>query len=130
MPRMNPPNGPACSHSVIPVVFYIIGGIRVEFDLIIKNGSVIDGTGAPARPADVGITGDRIVAIDNLEAAQAAETIDATGRVVSPGFVDVHIHSETNLLDPEQSLPARRALAGRDDASGGAGWIRLGGVVA
>ncbi len=100
----------------------------MEFDLIIKNGSVIDGTGAPARTADVGITGDRIVAIDNLEAAQAAETIDASGRVVSPGFVDVHIHSETNLLDPNN--PYRHAallqgvtthLAGPD----GFGWAGL-----
>ena len=100
----------------------------MEFDLIIKNGSVIDGTGAPARSSDVGITGDRIEAIDNLEAAQAAETIDASGRVVSPGFVDVHIHSETNLLDPNN--PYRHAallqgvtthLAGPD----GFGWAGL-----
>jgi len=58
------------------------------YDLVIRNGDVIDGTGAPARHADVAIAGDRIVAIGTISAG-ASRTIDATGRVVAPGFIDV-----------------------------------------
>jgi N-acyl-D-amino-acid deacylase len=73
----------------------------MEFDVLIRNGSVVDGSGAPARPADVGIRGDRIAAIDSLDGATAATTIDATGKVVSPGFIDVHVHSEVANLGAE-----------------------------
>jgi N-acyl-D-amino-acid deacylase len=73
----------------------------VEFDVLIRNGTVIDGSGQEAaRPLDVGITGDRISAIGALEDASAATTIDASGRVVCPGFVDVHLHSEVALVTP------------------------------
>lgn len=68
------------------------------FDLIIENGSVVDGTGAPARPADVGVHGNEIAAIGNLSDAEAVRKIDATGHVVSPGFIDVHCHSDGALL--------------------------------
>jgi hypothetical protein len=67
------------------------------YDLVIRNGDVIDGTGAPARHADVAITGDRIVAIGTVTAG-ASRTIDATGRVVAPGFIDVQGQSGTSLL--------------------------------
>ena len=56
-------------------------------DLVIKNGMVIDGTGTPAYPADIGITGDSIAVIGNLE-GEASRTIDAAGHVVAPGFID------------------------------------------
>lgn len=69
------------------------------FDLIIRQGSVIDGTGAARFPADVGIVGDRIAAVErNLPPGAARREIDATGRVVAPGFIDVHNHSEGWLL--------------------------------
>ena len=59
------------------------------FDVIIANGRVVDGTGAPWFRADVGITGDRITAIGNLASAQATTRIDAAGQVVAPGFIDL-----------------------------------------
>ncbi|RLC64845.1 MAG: D-aminoacylase, partial [Chloroflexi bacterium] len=68
------------------------------FDLIIKNGKVIDGAGNPWFKADVGITGQRISAIGRLSAEKASEIIDATGLVVSPGFIDMHSHSDFVLL--------------------------------
>ncbi len=70
------------------------------FDLVIRNASLIDGTGAAARPADVGITGDRITAVGTIAADVVAErTIDAGGRVVCPGFVDIHTHSDLTLVE-------------------------------
>jgi N-acyl-D-aspartate/D-glutamate deacylase len=75
-------------------------------DLLITGGSLIDGTGAPARPADIGIRDGRIVAVaapgSITEAAH--DTIDATGLVVAPGFIDVHTHLDAQLLwDPTGS---------------------------
>jgi len=72
-----------------------------QFDLIIRNGRVIDGSGGPGRAADIAIKGDRIARIGNLKSATAARTIDAQGLVVAPGFIDMLGQSETNLLvDP------------------------------
>lgn len=69
-------------------------------DLVIKNGMVIDGTGTPAYPADIGITGDSIAVIGNFE-GEASRTIDAAGHVVAPGFIDLHCHSDMSfLIDP------------------------------
>ena len=61
-------------------------------DLKISGGNLIDGTGGPARPADVGIRDGRIAAIGDLSGEAARETVDAAGKVVAPGFVDVHTH--------------------------------------
>jgi N-acyl-D-aspartate/D-glutamate deacylase len=58
-------------------------------DILIRGGTVIDGTGQPARRADVAIAGERIEAIDLLSGASAARVIDAAGQVVAPGFVDM-----------------------------------------
>lgn len=69
------------------------------FDLLIRGGMVIDGTGAAARPADVGILADRILAIGDLSAVgDAARVLDASGRVVAPGFIDPHGHSDGSLF--------------------------------
>ncbi len=68
------------------------------FDLLIKNGTLIDGTKSPRRQADVGIQGDRIVQIGHLAEAESRQTIDATGQIVAPGFVDVHTHADAWLL--------------------------------
>ena len=77
------------------------GSPTVEFDLLILGGTVIDGTGAASTPADVGIVGDRIVWI-STDAPQAFDTLNATGLVVSPGFIDVHSHTIPALIDPER----------------------------
>ena len=61
------------------------------FDLLIRNGLVVDGTGAAAR-VGVGVRNGRIAEIGALNGATAARTIDATGLVVAPGFIDVHTH--------------------------------------
>jgi N-acyl-D-amino-acid deacylase len=68
------------------------------FDLLIRNGTVIDGVKTPRYEADVGIQGDRIVRIGHLANEAARQTIDATGKIVAPGFVDVHNHSDAWLL--------------------------------
>ena len=72
-------------------------------DCVIKGGSVVDGTGAPARQADVGIRDGRIVEIGTIN-EEAAETIDAGGLVVAPGIVDPHTHYDAQLFwDPAAS---------------------------
>jgi dihydroorotase/N-acyl-D-amino-acid deacylase len=72
-----------------------------QFDLLIKGGRVVDGSGRAAYVADVGIKDDRIVRLGNLSQATAARTIDAQGLVVAPGFIDMLGQSETYLLiDP------------------------------
>ena len=68
------------------------------FDVLITNGTIVDGSGQPAFSADVGITGERIVSVGDLAHAEAVRTIDATGMVVSPGFIDIHTHSDLSLL--------------------------------
>ena len=68
------------------------------FDLIIRNGRVIDGTGSPWYAADIGIRGGRIAAIGKLDGAAAARTIDAHGMVVAPGFIDMLGQSELTIL--------------------------------
>ncbi len=68
------------------------------FDLIIRNGTVVDGQKRPRYQADVGIAGDRIVAVESLAGAEALSEIDATDRIVAPGFIDVHTHSDAVLL--------------------------------
>jgi N-acyl-D-amino-acid deacylase len=62
------------------------------FDVLIRGGRVLDGTGNPWVKADVGIRGDRIVAIGNLAGAVAPTVLDADGRYVAPGFIDTHSH--------------------------------------
>jgi len=72
----------------------------VDLDLVIRGGTVVDGTGAPARVADVGIAGDRIVAVGEVDARGARE-LDATDRLVTPGFVDLHTHLDAQIAwDP------------------------------
>lgn len=68
------------------------------FDTLITGGEVIDGTGAPGFKADVGIVGERIVAIGQFGDASATQRIDASGLTLAPGFVDLHTHSDFTLL--------------------------------
>src|ERR1035441_9436737 len=77
-----------------------------SFDIVIANGHIVDGTGSPWYSGDVGIRNGRIAAIGNLSATARKRTIDATGRVVAPGFIDMLGQSETTILvDPR--LPSK-----------------------
>ena len=75
-----------------------------EYDLIIRNGHILDGAGGPWYAADIAIRDDRIAAIGKLDNAHAKRVIDATGRIVSPGFIDMLGQSETSLLIDNRSL--------------------------
>ncbi len=79
----------------------------VDFDILILNGRVLDGTGNPFFQSDIGIRGDRIVAMGRLEGASAARTIDAEGLFVAPGFIDLHTHADRGLASDD--IEARRA---------------------
>ena len=71
----------------------------MAFDILILNGTVVDGSGGERFEADVGIVGGRIESIGALGEAEAARRIDAAGHVVAPGFIDVHSHSDVTLFD-------------------------------
>ena len=76
------------------------------FDLVITNGHIIDGTGSPWYSGDIGIRDGRIAAIGNLSASERKRTVDAKGKVVAPGFIDMLGQSETTILvDPR--LPSK-----------------------
>jgi N-acyl-D-amino-acid deacylase len=89
-----------------------VGQAPASYDLLIRNGRVLDGTGNPWFPADVAVSDGHIVAVGRLGNAQATTLIDVTGRYVAPGFIDIHSHAddgsgpEDGLRDPNR---ARRA---------------------
>ncbi|GMQ30536.1 D-aminoacylase [Algoriphagus confluentis] len=94
-----------------------------EFDLLILNGTIYDGTGSDPIKGDIGIKGDRIIEIGNLKSKKAATTIDAIGLAVSPGFIDMHTHLEPLMQLPQAESLVRQgvtfALGGPD---GGGPW--------
>jgi N-acyl-D-amino-acid deacylase len=75
---------------------------RVEaapsFDVLIRGGTVLDGTGAPAFRADIGLVGDAIAALGEIAPEQGRRLIDASGLHVAPGFIDIHTHSDPDVL--------------------------------
>ena len=81
------------------------------FDVAIIGGTVVDGTETPAYRADVGINGETIEAIGDLSKAEARRIVDATGHVVSPGFIDTHAHSDGALLvNPQHENGLRQGI--------------------
>ena len=74
--------------------------------LIIRNGTIVDGTGAPPRAADIAIAGDRIAAIGAIPATRGVEEIDARGLLVTPGFIDLHTHYDAQVTWAEHITPS------------------------
>ena len=75
------------------------------FDMIIRQGLILDGTAAPGKVADLGIVGDQIAAIGDLSGESAKQEIDARGKVVTPGFIDPHSHSDLSVLfEPSMTI--------------------------
>ncbi|MEO7135640.1 MAG: D-aminoacylase [Vicinamibacterales bacterium] len=98
-----------------------------RFDLIIRGGEVVDGTGQPPRRADVGVAGDRITQIGDLASVAAGRMIDATGLMVSPGFIDVQGQSGTSLLaDGNGESHLRQGITSEIIGEGGspAFWVQ------
>ena len=94
-----------------------------EWTLLIRNGTVVDGTGAARYRADVAVRGDRIVAVSRtpLEARRAARVVDAAGMIVAPGFIDLHAHLEPLLQKPAATSAVTQGVTlalGGPDGSG------------
>jgi len=101
---------PNTSHILISLALLLLSSLALaqttSFDLVITNGRIIDGTGSPWYSGDVGIRDGKIASIGNLSAASRKRTIDAAGKVVAPGFIDMLGQSElTILVDPR--LPSK-----------------------
>ena len=90
----------------------VVGGRTiVSIDVLLRGGTVVDGTGAPAFEADVAISGGKIVAIESRVTARATRIIDADGLVVAPGFIDIHTHHDAQLLwDPVLASSSRHGI--------------------
>jgi len=89
---------PALGLVIVTACLAVPSGQRPRFDVVIANGRIVDGTGAPWFRGDVGIVGDRITAIGALGEATTAATVDASNLVVAPGFIDLLGQSEFNVL--------------------------------
>ena len=83
------------------------------YDLLIRNGRVLDGSGNPWFPADVAVKDGRIVAVGRLGEAQATTVIDATGKYVTPGFIDIHSHADDGSSPDGRVCAIRTAPAAR-----------------
>lgn len=82
-----------------------------DYDIVIRNGQVVDGTGKAQYAADVAIKNDRIVAVGAPGSLKGTSEIDATGKVVAPGFIDVHTHDDTALIDnPTMAMKASQGV--------------------
>ena len=79
--------------------------MAADYDLIVRGGFVVDGTGLPRRRVDVGVRDGRIAALARLDGASATEEIDADGMIVAPGIVDVHTHYDPQItFDPYATM--------------------------
>ena len=92
----------------------------MDFDVAIRGGLVFDGTGAEPVRADVGVVGDTIAAVGDLATYGAGRTVDASGRHVAPGFIDMHTHAERGLPHPELAPSVHHLKQGVTTVLGGA----------
>src|SRR5262245_54839022 len=87
------------SKAILPCLVVVCGCARApHYDLVIRHGTVYDGTGVPGVVQDVAVQGDRIAARGDLSRATGNQNIDATGLAVAPGFIDMLNHSESALI--------------------------------
>src|SRR5438445_605716 len=84
----------------------------VAADVVLKNATLVDGTGQPARQGDLAIKGDRIVAMGKFQWASTPRVLDCTGLVVAPGFIDLHTHSDTPLTRKETAANLNYLMQG------------------
>jgi N-acyl-D-amino-acid deacylase len=102
---------PARLVSALAAVILALAGCGEEaYDIVLRGGQVLDGTGSEAFVADVGIRGDRIATVGRLDGAAAHRVLDASGLVVAPGFIDLHSHASGGLASEDRS-PAHALLA-------------------
>lgn len=95
---------------LVGITFLAGCGSAEPYDVIVRNGMVLDGSGAPAFEADVGIREGRIVRVGDLEGSEAADVIDAMGLTVAPGFIDVHTHADGIARNPTAENYARMGV--------------------
>ncbi len=86
------------------ILLFSFTAIAQPYDVILKNGTVYDGTGGKPRRADIAISGDKIVAVGNLKNAQGKTIVDAAGFAIAPGFVNMLSHSYNSILQDGRSL--------------------------
>lgn len=91
---------------IMALCFSCVSGVQADnsFDTIIRNGLVMDGSGQPGRQADVGIRDDRVAAIGDLSAQQAKREIDASGKIVAPGFINMLSWAVASLIEDGRGL--------------------------
>src|SRR5438132_10896891 len=83
----------------------------MPFDVVIRGGLVVDGTGAPWRRADIGTRGAKIGRVGDIGRSKSAVVIDATGKYVAPGFIDIHTHSDIGILvEPTAECAVRQGV--------------------
>src|SRR5712691_10477113 len=83
----------------------------MDFEVLIRNGRVVDGTGAPPRAAEVGIRGSVVARVGRLHGSKAERIIDADGKYVAPGFIDIHTHSDVGILvEPTAECAVRQGV--------------------
>ena len=103
-------------------------GEMARLDLLVRGATLVDGTGGPGRRADVGAQGDRVVAVGDLSAVDPAEVavvLEGAGRVVCPGFVDPHGHSDASVfLDPALASHLHQGFTTQLSGNCGDSWRR------
>ncbi len=109
---------------ILPLAFFVVSDVSADnasaqtnsenYDLIIQNGRIMDGTGNPYYVGDVGVRDGKIAYVGNLSGAIAERVIDASGKIVAPGFIDIHTHAEGEMTHDD----ARRRAAPSDVIQG------------